>query len=320
MNVRRVIRLIACPPFSCARNPGTRGQTTQPGSRDSRALEFVEIRLRLEAREAAGACKPRPGVFVMTSGWRVDSGLRRPGRRVCRRAVLVHGHLPRAIHSQAPTRERRDGSRRLPRSPGAQLLGACHQALLSAAVTIGRGSPADAPIITRRAIEAACLAVAINHDPTNRDKWIAAERRLWRWADRRKGVKPKQPSKSVVYPASPLVESLRAKLEIMSDAGVHFAVGFLSMQRWRAERPPDSALPGPALVRFAYPESSRRELERALMFLTSVHCEILDVFVGCFDGVFYRDAQWLRMRRNIARQGQLLVKPFRLEARNDKRS
>jgi len=202
----------------------------------------------------------------------------------------------------------------------AQLLGACHQALLSAAVTIGRGSPADAPIITRRAIEAACLAVAINHDPTNRDKWIAAERRLWRWADRRKGVKPKQPSKSVVYPASPLVESLRAKLEIMSDAGVHFAVGFLSMQRWRAERPPDSALPGPALVRFAYPESSRRELERALMFLTSVHCEILDVFVGCFDGVFYRDAQWLRMRRNIARQGQLLVKPFRLEARNDKRS
>src|SRR5207249_8544373 len=136
---------------------------------------------------------------------------------------------------------------------------------LSAAATIGRASPADALAITRRGIEAACLAVAINHDPTNRDKWIGAERRLWRWADRRKGVKPKQPSQSVVYPASPLVESLRAKLEIMADAGVHFAVGLLSMQRWRAERPPDSALPGPALVRFAYPEGSRRELERALM-------------------------------------------------------
>ena len=201
-----------------------------------------------------------------------------------------------------------------------QLLIACRQALLSAAATIGRGSPADALVSTRRGIEAACLAVAINHDPANREKWIGAERRLSRWADRPKGVKPKQPSKSVVYPSSPLVESLRAKLEIISDAGIHFMPTFLSMQRWRAERPPDSALPGPALVRFAYPESSRRELERALMFLTSVHCEILDVFVGCFDGVFYRDAQWLRMRRNIARQGQLLLKPFRLEARNDKRS
>src|SRR5262249_24139704 len=195
-----------------------------------------------------------------------------------------------------------------------QLLAVCRQALLSAAVTIGRGSPADALVSTRRAIEAACLAVAINHDPTNREKWIRAERRLSRWAERRKGVKPKQPSKSVVYPASPLVESLRAKLEIISDAGIHFTPAFLSMQRSRAERPHDPAQRGPAFVRFASADASQGELERALVFLAAVHLEILDVFVGCFDGVFYRDGEWLRMRRSIARQGRLLLKPFRSEA------
>jgi hypothetical protein len=194
-----------------------------------------------------------------------------------------------------------------------QLLVACRRALLSAAATIGRGSPADALVSTRRGIEAACLAVAINHDPANREKWVGAERRLSRWADRRKGVKPKQPSKSVVYPASPLVESLRAKLEIISDAGIHFTPTFLSMQRWRVERAHDPAQRGPALVRFASSETSQRELERALMFLASVHLEILDVFVGCFDGVFYRDAEWLRIRRGIVRQARLLVKPFRSE-------
>ena len=198
-----------------------------------------------------------------------------------------------------------------------QLLIACRQALLSAAATIGRGSPADALVSTRRGIEAACLAVAINHDPANREKWIGAGRRLSRWADRPKGVKPKQPSKSVVYPASPLVESLRAKLEIISDAGIHFMPTFLSMQRWRVERAPDPAQRGPALVRLASSETSQRELERALMFVASVHLEILDVCVGCFDGVFYRDAEWLRMRRGIVRQARLLVKPFRSEARKE---
>ena len=194
-----------------------------------------------------------------------------------------------------------------------QLLLACRHALLSAAATIGRGSPADALISTRRGIEAACLAVAINHDPTNREKWIGAERRLSRWADRRKGVKPKQPSKSVVYPQSPLVQSLREKLEIISDAGIHFTPTFLSMRRWRTERPHEPAH-GPVLVRYASAETAQGELARALMFLVSVHLEILDVFVGCFDGVFYRDAEWLRMRRGLVRQGRVLVTPFRSDA------
>jgi len=60
----------------------------------------------------------------------------------------------------------------VPNSPPQLLqpLIACRQALLSAAAVIGRASPADALAITRRGIEAACLAVAVNHDPTNRDK------------------------------------------------------------------------------------------------------------------------------------------------------
>jgi len=199
-----------------------------------------------------------------------------------------------------------------------QLLVACQQTLLSGAATIGRGLPADALGVIRRGIEAACLAVAIREDPENRDRWIEAERRLARWADRRTGAKPKQPSKNVIYPESPLVESLRAKLGVMSDSGIHFVPEFLSMQRWRIERQPNSASPRPAIVRFADAETSRRGVGGALMFLASVHLDILDVFVGCFDGVFYRDAEWVRMRRGMVRQGRVLVKPFRSEAGKEK--
>ena len=198
-----------------------------------------------------------------------------------------------------------------------QLLVACQQTLLSAAATISRGSPADALGVIRRGIEAACLAVAIKDDPENRDRWIDAERRLARWADRRTGVKPKQPSKNVIYPGSQLVESLRVKLGVMSDSGIHFMPEFLSMQRWRIERQPNPAYPRPAVVRFANAGTSRRGVDGALMFLASVHLDILDVFVGCFDGLFYRDAEWLRMRRGIVRQARLLVKPFRSEARKE---
>src|SRR5215472_17070343 len=46
-----------------------------------------------------------------------------------------------------------------------QLFVACHQALLSAAATIGRCQPVDAVAVTRRAVEIARVAAAINYDP-----------------------------------------------------------------------------------------------------------------------------------------------------------
>src|ERR1700730_16831709 len=72
-----------------------------------------------------------------------------------------------------------------------QFLLLSHKGFLSAAVTIGRRHPDDAAAITRRAIEAARLAMAIKHDPANLERWKDYEVRLARWADRRAGKIPK---------------------------------------------------------------------------------------------------------------------------------
>jgi hypothetical protein len=65
-----------------------------------------------------------------------------------------------------------------------QLLFVCHQALLSAAATTARALPRDTIGITRRAIEAACLARAIKHDEKNLERWLAFDKRMSRWSDR----------------------------------------------------------------------------------------------------------------------------------------
>ncbi len=64
----------------------------------------------------------------------------------------------------------------------------CHKALLSALTIIGRGLPDDAGGITRRAVEAACLARAFKHDRTNVRRWLAYEARMARWATRQSGA------------------------------------------------------------------------------------------------------------------------------------
>ena len=66
----------------------------------------------------------------------------------------------------------------------------CHSGLISAASTVARGLPADAGAVTRRAIEAACVARGIKHDPANVLRWTSYEKRMARWAARHKGKKP----------------------------------------------------------------------------------------------------------------------------------
>ena len=71
-----------------------------------------------------------------------------------------------------------------------ELLIVCHRALLSAAATIGRALPSDSLGVTRRAVEAARLAVALKHDPKNFERWLSEEQRMARWNARTEGVKP----------------------------------------------------------------------------------------------------------------------------------
>lgn len=195
-----------------------------------------------------------------------------------------------------------------------QLFIVCHGALLSAAATSGRALPGDTIAVTRRAAEAARLAAAIKADPANYDRWLDAEKRLGRWEERNRGRQPKgQAGRGVKYP--PSADKLGAHLGTLSDLGVHLTPEFVSTQRSRVD--PIKGTPG-GFLRIMYFETDQRELERALMFVATVHLDILDVFVDIFDGVFRRDAEWIRQREEIGRFGMALVERFRADTTSGK--
>ena len=191
-----------------------------------------------------------------------------------------------------------------------QLFIVCHGALLSAAATIARALPGDTIALTRRAIEAASLAVAIKADPANYERWIDEAKRLARWEARNEGRKPKgQAGRDVIYP--PSLDGLRAHLGTLSDAGVHLTPEFILTQRFRIE--PIEGTPG-GYLRIIYFETEQKELERALLLLGSIHLQILEAFDSVFDGVFLRDAQWVRQRYEIAQVARPLAERFKAEA------
>jgi len=206
-----------------------------------------------------------------------------------------------------------------PRNPDVrflQLFIVCHGALLSAAATIGRALPGDTFALTRRAVEAAALAVAIKADPANYERWLDEEKRLARWEKRLRGEKPKvQAGRGITYPRS--VDRLRSYLGTLSDAGVHLTPEFIATQRYRIE--PIEGTPG-GYLRIIYFETKQRELERALMFLGSIHLEMLETFDGVLDGAFRRDVEWLRQREEIDRFGRPLTQRFRTEVGSDRRA
>jgi hypothetical protein len=191
-----------------------------------------------------------------------------------------------------------------------QLFIVCHGALLSAAATIGRALPGDAIALTRRAVEAAALAVAIKSDPANYERWLDAEKRLGRWEERNEGRQAKgRPGLEVVYP--PVGIKLRVHLGTLSDMGAHLTPEFISTQRYRME--PIEGTPG-GYMRIFYFETQQPEIGRALMYVAIVHLEILEAFNDVFDGAFYRDSEWVRQRREITPLGIALADRFKAEA------
>jgi len=199
-----------------------------------------------------------------------------------------------------------------------QLFVACHQALLSAAATIGRARPSDAIGVTRRAVETALTAAAIKHDPANLKRWLSTEERLSRWEERLKGKRAKrQPKGGIVYPTSALVESLARQKGILSDAGAHFTPEFYSTLR-RHVLNPDAPAGELRQVRFDYFESSQREIERSLMALATVHLQIILLFdESCFEGAFSRAPAWTTLHQEIRTLGRALAGSFQAEAEGD---
>jgi hypothetical protein len=190
----------------------------------------------------------------------------------------------------------------------------CHQALLSAAATIGRAQPGDSIGVTRRAVEAARLAAAFKHNPANIAEWLSEEVRLSRWKERLRGEKPSQQVRpAIVYPPKhPIVESLGRQLGILSDVGVHLTPEYFG--QLRAHVLSGGTDEEPARVLFSYFAPSKAEIEDALMYLATTHMLIIDLFDECFDGAFHSDAKWGRLRQGIAARGQALSQAFQRDA------
>ena len=195
----------------------------------------------------------------------------------------------------------------------ARLLLGCHKALMSAAALIARGQADDSAGVTRRAIEAACLARAIKHSKANLHEWLAYEKRLARWEARDRGLKPKPLSPKITDPPGhQIVDWLRKQFGILSDAAVHFTPEFFARQDWKMED--KGEIVGLVLQYF---ETSQIAIEEALLALASVSLHILELFNECFDGAFRRDERWLKLREEIQRNGNALARATRAKGEPD---
>jgi hypothetical protein len=173
-----------------------------------------------------------------------------------------------------------------------QTLLLCHKAFLCAAVTIGRRHPDDAAPITRRAIEAASLAVAVKVNPQNFERWQDYKGRSARWAARHKGEKtpPFKPPR-IDYPRS--LDRLRSHLGTLSDAYVHFTPEFAAGQEWRRNRRGEQAY-----AELGYLTVDAEAIARELFISGSFYVEILEVLDSeCFEGAFNKDAEWKKARK-----------------------
>ncbi len=161
----------------------------------------------------------------------------------------------------------------------------CHRALLSAATSTGSGLPEDGAAITRRALEAAKVALAITVDPANLEEWRALAKRSGRWEDRGKGIKPKGGPVNPQYKglaAEPLHEDLLTLIAVLSDFTVHFTPEHVLGYEWEQRINKD----GTTDVAFGVDEDA---VPKSLLMLADQHRLILRVFDRCFDGKLYRE-------------------------------
>jgi hypothetical protein len=179
--------------------------------------------------------------------------------------------------------------------PFGLLLLICHRAFLSALTLIGQAQPYDAGPISRNAIEAARLALAVKTNPKNAV-------RMERWQARNKGEKPKVLSPKLDLPPDhPILSELEKHLGILSDSSVHFTPEYFGSQHWiKSEK----------RVELRYFTSDQRTIERELITLVGIHTNILRIFDECLDGSFFSDTHWQQMWQRLEANGRPLAEPF----------
>ena len=155
----------------------------------------------------------------------------------------------------------------------------CHRALLSAATATGSGMPEDAAATTRRALEAAKVALAIKADPDNFTIWKATDARKDRWKKRRQGDKPKGPLplryKNIV--TEPLYRNLQAVIGTLSDFTVHFTPEHVGRYEWLRILKPD----GSTEHSYGLKEDA---VVKEFVWMAEQHRLIMNIFDRCLDG------------------------------------
>jgi len=113
-----------------------------------------------------------------------------------------------------------------------RLLMMCRREFHVAASQIIRGLPFDSHANTRRAVEAAKVALAVKRNRANAEEWLKTEVRQRRWDARQQGQKPEH-LPSARFPEldnEPLVAPLQTYFGIASDLYVHFTPEFFGRQ------------------------------------------------------------------------------------------
>lgn len=166
----------------------------------------------------------------------------------------------------------------------------CHKSLLSAATLIAQAQPEDSVGITRRAVEAARLALAIKLNDQNALQWTAYQERHDRWIKRQQGEKPKPfRVKFTNIRGELLIDELDRWLGILSDAYVHFSPEFYDSLDWDERTGPD----GDSQIFLNYFHRDAREVERHFNTLAAVHGSILKTFDRCLGGGISGDPEIL---------------------------
>lgn len=165
----------------------------------------------------------------------------------------------------------------------------CQRGFLSAVSQILRLVPDDASGITRRAVEMARVALAVNHNRDNFQTWLAYEDRMARWEGRGRREKPKPISPKYDFPKDhKVLEHLSQALGTLSDLAVHFTPEFLSQLQPKVESKSETE----TTMSVPFFVTDRGRLLHDLIYCMTIHGLIMEVFDECFDHAFHRDRDW----------------------------
>jgi len=174
-----------------------------------------------------------------------------------------------------------------------KLMLVCRREFLVAASQIRRGLPFDSHANTRRAVEAAKVALALKRNPANGEAWLKTDLRQRRWDARQEGQKPEYlpPVRFPELDQEPLLLALQQYFGMASDTYIHFTPEYFGQQEF-SQQPAEG---DKVWVRLEYFAAERDILFHAVT-LCALHIRILLVFDAAFDNVMTSDGGWKVLR------------------------